>query len=45
MPMQRMATQEDMEKLLTEELVDEYIEKNKKDLQDMVSTAEQGGPS
>lgn len=33
---QRMATQEDIEKLLTEDLVDDYISKNRKDLEDMV---------
>ena len=32
-----MATQEDVENLLTEELIDDYISKNKKDLEDMVS--------
>jgi len=32
----RMATQEDIEKLLTEDLVDDYISKNRKDLEDMV---------
>ena len=31
-----MATQEDIEKLLTEDLVDDYISKNRKDLEDMV---------
>ena len=31
-----MATQEDVEKLLTEELVDEYISKNRKGLEDLV---------
>ena len=34
--LQRIASQEDVERLLTEELVSDYIENNKKNLEDLV---------